>query len=156
MTNEMYHYTEGGLDNVYLANGYELVETPGGRVVRIKDIDGLHEAIGRMLICDKKNLSGKEIRFLRHEMLMSQSALAKLLEVGEQTIHRWEKGKAEIPKPAEALIRFLYGEHIKDKGVSGIRRSLERLADLEDALDQNRISLRQSNKGWRPATQLAA
>jgi putative transcriptional regulator len=135
MTDQMYHYTESGLDHVYLANGYEFVEAPGGRAVRISDIDGLHEAIGRTLITDKKNLSGKEIRFLRHEMLMSQAKLAKLLEVGEQTVHRWEKGKAEIPKPAEALIRLLYRDHIKDKGVSSIRRCLERLADLEDALD---------------------
>ena len=150
MTDQMYHYTESGLDNVYLANGYEFVEAPGGRAVRISDIDGLHEAIGRTLISDKKNLSGKEIRFLRHEMLMSQAKLAKLIEVGEQTVHRWEKGKAEIPKPAEALIRLLYREHIKDKGVSSIRRCLEHLADLEDALDG--ISLRQSNKGWQSTT----
>ncbi len=152
MTEQIYHYTESGLDNVYLANGYEFVEAPGGRTVKITDIDGLHEAIGRTLITDKKNLSGREIKFLRHEMLMSQAVLAKLLEVGEQTIHRWEKGKSEVPKPAEALIRLLYREHIKDKSVSGIRRNLQRIADLENALDRNRISLRQSNKGWQPAT----
>jgi putative transcriptional regulator len=152
MTEQMYHYTEGGLDNIYLANGYEFAEAPGGRTVRIGDIDGLHEAIGRILISDKKNLSGKEIRFLRHEMLMSQATLAKLLEVGEQTIHRWEKGKAEIPKPAEALIRLLYREHIGGKGGPGIRRCLEKLADLEDAIDRNRVSLRQSNRGWQPST----
>jgi DNA-binding transcriptional regulator YiaG len=156
MTNEMYHYTEGGLDKVYLADGYEFVETPAGMTVRIKDIDGLHEAIGRTLACEKKNLSGKEIKFLRHEMLMSQAVLAKLLEVGEQTVHRWEKGKAEIPKPAETLVRFLYGEHIKDRGVLGIRRRLERLADLEDVLDQNRINLQQSNRGWCPTYRAAA
>jgi hypothetical protein len=73
-----------------------------------------------------------------------------LIEVSEQTVHRWEKGKAEIPKPAEALIRLLYREHIKEKGVSSIRRCLERLVDLEDVLD--RISLRQSNKRWQSAT----
>src|SRR5579884_196603 len=130
MTDQMYHYTESGLDNIYLANGYEFVEAPTGRTVRITDIDGLHEAIGKALITGKKNLSGKEIRFLRHEMMMSQAFLAKLLEVGEQTVHRWEKGKGEVPKPAEALIRLLYREHIKDKSVSGIRNHLQRLADL--------------------------
>jgi putative transcriptional regulator len=148
MADQTYHYTESGLDNVYLANGYEFVEAPGGRTLRITDIDGLHEAIGRTLTIDKKSLSGREIRFLRNEMLMSQAMLAKLLEVAEQTIFRWEKGKAEIPKPAEALIRLLYREHIRDK--AGIRRSLERLADLEDSLD--RISLRRTDRGWHPAT----
>jgi transcriptional regulator with XRE-family HTH domain len=84
-------------------------------------------------------------------MLMSQAVLAKLLEVAEQTVLRWEKGKADIPKPAETLIRLLYREHIKDKGASQIRRKLERLADLEDAIDGLRINLRESNKVWRRA-----
>jgi DNA-binding transcriptional regulator YiaG len=149
VSDQTYHYTESGLDNVYLANGYEFAEAPGGRTLRIADIDGLHEAIGRTLITDKKNLSGRELRFLRLEMLMSQAVLARLLAVSEQTILRWEKGKTEIPKPAESLVRFLYREHIKKKG--GVRRSLDRLAALDDALAENRISLRQTNRGWQAA-----
>jgi len=157
MTTEVYHYTESGLDNVYLASGFEFVDGPGGRCLKIKDIDGLHEAIGRLLITEKKNLSGREIRFLRQEMLMSQATLAKLLEVAEQTVLRWEKGKVDIPKPAESLIRLLYREHIKEKGTGSIRSKLERLADLEDKIDGHFLRLRQSNKGWLPEiTQEAA
>jgi len=150
MTAEVYHYTESGLDNVYLASGFQFVDGPGGRRVKIKDIDGLHETIGRLLITEKKNLSGKEIRFLRQEMLMSQATLAKLLEVAEQTVLRWEKGKVDIPKPAESLIRLLYREHIKEKGAEKIRSKLERLADLEDKAGGYSLRLRQSNKGWQP------
>ena len=128
----------------------EFVDGPGGRRVKIKDIDGLHEAIGRQLITEKKNLSGKEIRFLRQEMLMSQATLAKLFEVAEQTVLRWEKGKADIPKPAETLVRLLYREHIKDKGAGGVRSKLERLADLEDRADGYSLRFRQSSKGWLP------
>jgi putative transcriptional regulator len=156
MTAETYHYTECGLDNVYLADGYAYVEGAGGRYVKITDIDGLHEAIGRFLIANKKNLSGKEIRFLRQEMLMSQATLAKLLEVAEQTVLRWEKAKADIPKPAETLIRLLYREHVKDKGSGSIRSKLEQLADLEDQIDGCRVALRQSNRGWQPAVTRAA
>jgi putative transcriptional regulator len=146
-----YHYTECGLDNVYLANGFELIDRPTGREVKIANIDGLHEVIGRSLITTKKNLSGKEIRFLRHEMIMSQALLAKLLEVSEQTVLRWEKGKAEIPKSAEMLIRLLYHEHINDKGSASIRAKLERLADLEDVIDGYRLSWRPANKKWQRA-----
>lgn len=146
-----YRYTECGLDNIYLANGFTFVDRPAGRELRITNIEGLHEAIGKMLITNKKDLSGKEIRFLRKEMLMSQPVLAKLLGVAEQTVLRWEKGKAEIPKPAETLIRLLYREYIKDraKGASGIQSKLKDLADLEDAIDGYRINLRQSNRGWQ-------
>ena len=156
MTTEAYHYTESGLDNVYLTSGFTFVDGPGGRYIKIKDIDGLHETIGRLLIAEKKNLSGKEIRFLRQEMLMSQATLAKLLEVAEQTVLRWEKGKVGIPKPAETLIRLLYREHIKEKGDGGIRSKLERLADLEDKIDGHLLHLRQSNKGWLPDITQAA
>ena len=45
---EMYHYTESGLDNVYLVNGFEFIPSPSGKSVVIQDIDGLHNAIGRI------------------------------------------------------------------------------------------------------------
>ena len=83
-------------------------------------------------------------------MLMSQAALAKLLEVSEQTVLRWEKGKGDIPKPAEALIRLVYREYVKEKGAELIRSKLEQLADLEDRADGYTLRLRQSNKGWLP------
>ena len=71
-------------------------------------------------------------------MLMSQVTLAKLLEVSEQAINRWENGKTGVPKPAEALIRLLYCGHIKTDGPGGesdIRKRLKRIADLEDEID---------------------
>lgn len=150
---EGYHYTESGLDNVYLVNGFRYVDSPAGRLVAIADIDGLHAAIGRMLIERKESLSGKEIRFLRHELLMSQATLAKLLQVSEQAIHRWERGKSEIPKPAETLIRLLYREHLSDESKLGIKERLERIADLEHALDGDRICFEQGKNGhdWKLA-----
>ena len=42
---ERYHYTECGLDYVYLVNGYTWHQTPYGRGVSIEDADGLHDAI---------------------------------------------------------------------------------------------------------------
>lgn len=146
-----YHYTESGLDNVWLLDGFAFVDGSQGRQVTIEDLDGLHEAIGRLLIEKKKNLTGREIRFLRHEMLMSQTTLAKLLEVSEQAIARWEKGKTQIPKPAEALIRLLYREHIKKDGRGNIRSILERIADLEDVLDGTIALQKRSKKEWRLA-----
>jgi len=132
-----YHYTESGLDNVYLVNGYDIID---GHQLVIEDTYGLHKAIGRILINSKKNLIGREIRFLRHEMLMSQVTLAKLLDVSEQAINRWENGKTSVPKPAEALIRLLYREHIHSNDdpddKSTIRSRLKKIADLEDEIDQ--------------------
>jgi len=45
MKNKMLHYTDGGLKNVWLQNGFEIRKTPYGKGVAIHDIDGLTKAI---------------------------------------------------------------------------------------------------------------
>ncbi len=132
MHDKKYHYVECGLDDVYLVNGFERTKSARGTSIAIRDIDALHRAIGESLCLKKKDLTGKEFRFLRREMLMSQSTLAHLLDVGEQTVHRWETGKASIPKAAEALLRLMY----RDEPNSRVRDQLNRIADLEDVIDR--------------------
>ena len=46
----MYHYTDGGLRNIWLANGYEQIETPYGMAITIQDLPGLSRAICKALI----------------------------------------------------------------------------------------------------------
>lgn len=149
-----YHYTECGLDYVYLSGGVDLVDGPRGKQIVIREIEGLHEAIGHYLVNEKRNLSGKELRFLRHEMVMSQATLATLLDVAEQTVHRWEAGKSEVPKPAEALIRLLYNEQLGNN--ENVKESLKRIAALEDQLDQKRLTLVEGVSGWMPERRKAA
>jgi len=149
---KLYHYTECGLDNVYLAGGVDFVDGPQGKQVIIRQIDGLHDAIGRLIVNGKRNLSGKELRFLRHEMLMSQATLAALLDVAEQTVHRWEAGKSDVPKPAEALIRLLFNEHLGEDGT--VKSALRRIAALEDQID--RLTLIDGVNGWEPEVKLVA
>jgi DNA-binding transcriptional regulator YiaG len=130
-----YHYTECGLDYVYLIGGYSIIHTEkDGDCVTIVNPEALNKAIGKFLITRRKVLSGTELRFLRHEMDMSQPTLAHLLRVTEQTVQKWEAGKrAQVPAPADALIRLLYSECMGER--AGIRRRLKRIADLEDQID---------------------
>lgn len=46
MNEQRLHYTACGLDNIYLLDGFHIVEGRRGRVVRIEDQQGLHKAIG--------------------------------------------------------------------------------------------------------------
>ena len=96
------------------------------------------------MVNKKRDLNGSDLRFLRHEMLMSQVVLAGLLEVSEHTIHRWESGKTDISKPAESLVRLLYREHIGRN--NEIHEVLKRLADLEDEIDGLRLA--ETDGGW--------
>ena len=41
----MHHYTDGGLRNVWLANGYEIKKTPHGEGVAFHNLDGLTRSI---------------------------------------------------------------------------------------------------------------
>ena len=67
------------------------------------------------IVADRKKLSGREFRFLRTELLMSQATLARMLGVTELTVARWEKGHAKLPQMADATLRMLYLEHIGGK-----------------------------------------
>lgn len=148
--NNSYHYTECGLSNIFLANGYKFIETPRGKSISIHDMDGLHRAIGLLLVSSKKDLSGEEVRFLRHELLMSQSTLGRLLGVSEQAIRRWENGKINIPKPSESLLRLLYRELIHNHQ-GQISKILKEIADLEEAINDDGLLFKATTKGWQPS-----
>jgi putative transcriptional regulator len=141
-----YHYTDSGLRNIWLASGFEVVETNYGKGVAIHDIEGLHRAIGETL-AKKAWLTGAEVRFLRKEMDMSQRALGELLGNTDQAIAKWEKfGK--VPKTADRMIRLIYLEHIG--GNVPIRQTIERINDT-DRHEQERMTAEESESGWRIA-----
>jgi putative transcriptional regulator len=150
MKHNFYHYRECGLNNIYLANGFKIIKTDRGEAISIHDIDGLHCAIGMRLVSSKKDLSGDELRFLRHEMLMSQNTLASLLGVNEQAVRRWENGRTTIPKPSESLIRLLYGE--KNLNQHGkISEALKKIANLEDQINSTKLFFKDTPNGWKIA-----
>jgi putative transcriptional regulator len=152
-----YHYKESGLDNIYLVNGYEWVKTPRGKALKIEDVDGLHRAIGLALINEKKSLTGREFRFLRHELNLTQQAVGMMVGVDVQTVGRWERDECEVHGSAERLIKLLYAEKISEN--PKISELLGRLAELDEALNGDaEIELRAevTSSGEWEATPIAA
>ncbi|MGH6847286.1 MAG: hypothetical protein ACREC0_07565 [Methylocella sp.] len=152
MRNGLYQYTESGLETVFLVNGYEFKDNHEGKTVTIHDVDGLHRAIGIALVCRRQRLTGKEFRYLRSELLLSQASLAKILGKRELTIGRWEKGQSEIPLSADALVRQLFAESIGEQ--CSMKKLLEGIADLEDNIDQI-MTLEKSKQKWQLMPQAA-
>lgn len=147
-----YHYKECGLDNIYLVNGVTYVETPRGASVCIHDREGLHRSIGMMLISDKQNLTGKEFRFLRHELNQTQADLASFLGVSVQSVARWEKGRTKEPidGPAQRLLRMIYKEYIG--GNPNIIKPLRELAQLDEMVFEAEEEFGfQPKVGWQMA-----
>jgi putative transcriptional regulator len=150
MATHRYHYEECGLDNVFLENGFRRVSTPRGEGVKIQDVEGLHKVIGLTLIDEKKDLTGAEFRFLRHEMGMTQQSLADLIGVDVQRVARWEKGRnRKIDGAAQSVIRLLFREFAGEDGE--IAASLRRIAELDEYLCVNDLVLEDTGEGWQPA-----
>jgi len=144
-----YRYTESGLPNVWLANGFTIRKTKYGKGVSISDVDGLHRALAQAL-ANKPRLTGTEVRFLRKEMGLSQRGLGELLGVTDQAVALWER-KGRLPKTADRLLRLIYVEH--DKGNAPIRTTIQRINDM-DSQENEKIIAEEAKGGW--TTRLAA
>ena len=129
----MYHYTEGGLTNVWLSNGFREEDTPYGKGVSIEDIEGLHRAIGMKLVKERAQLTGAEFRFLRKELGLSQAKLAHWWGYEAQSVAGWEK-RGRVPRIADRFIRAFYLEKVS--GNPSVLEIVERLAlaDLADRM----------------------
>ncbi|MDP3878033.1 MAG: helix-turn-helix domain-containing protein [Methylobacter sp.] len=144
----MYHYQESGLNNIWLVNGYDIINDPDyGECVSITDVSGLNKAIAHHFIFNKPSFSGAEFRFLRKELDLSQKALADLLGNDEQAIARWEK-KGKVPKWADRLLRACLIEFY-DEG-TGILELIARIKDI-DEIDQEKELFEDYATGWKRA-----
>jgi DNA-binding transcriptional regulator YiaG len=148
VASEPYHYTQCGLDDVYLLNGFIRRETPYGSGVAVEKADELHEAIGRSLCLDKARLNGKEFRFLRKLMDLTQAELSQLFGCDVQAVARWEKGRAALHGAADRLIRVLYlASRDMDVSASDLLKSVAELDESED----DRQVFEETADGWKSA-----
>ena len=146
----MYHYTDGGLRNVWLANGYEITQTPYGEGVSFHNLEGLTRSICMALTRKASPLTGAEFRYIRSAgMLLSQPALGKLMGIDGQSVARWEK-TSKVPLWADKLARLLYAAQVN--GDEPIAKAVERIKTVERLIKQ-KIVVRESRGQWRPSLQ---
>ena len=149
----MIKFDDGGLRNVWLANGYETSKTPYGEATAIHDLDGLIHSICAALVRKGGRLTGAEFRYLRQHLRLSQASLGKLLGVSEQSVALWEK-RSRIPVLADKHLRLLWTE--QHEGNETIARVMQRVNDVERLIHQ-RIVLRTSpRKGWQAKAEAEA
>ena len=108
-----YHYTESGLDNVFILADIPLEKYEDGeKYIIIPAVGLLHQFITQAVINATGILNGKEIRFLRTEMEKTQAELAEILHCDSQTIARWEKDEHAISPAHDLIIRQLVAEEL--------------------------------------------
>jgi DNA-binding transcriptional regulator YiaG len=140
-------YTECGLDDVYLHSGYDRVKTPYGEGIAVKCADELHKAIAWYLVTERKVLKGKEIRFLRKQMELTQAELGRRMRLSDQQVARWEKGESELSGPADTLLRLWYVKHLGAK-IDPLALVEELMA--HDAPIKERAEFEKTAEGWKP------
>ncbi|MBF0324242.1 MAG: helix-turn-helix domain-containing protein [Alphaproteobacteria bacterium] len=108
-----YRYTESGLETVFIHGIKLTIDEDGDEVVTIPNVNGLHKAIALAIIGRPGLMTGKELRFLRTEMGMTQAELATCIHKEPQSVGRWERGEVGgIDPNAETLIRLLAREKL--------------------------------------------
>jgi len=142
----MHRYTECGLPNVRLSNGYTVHKTAQGKGVAIENVAGLHVVIGKTL-ATKSRLTGAELRFLRKEMDWSQRALAAFVGTSEQNVSLWER-HGKVPAAAARLVQLVYMEHV-DGNVS-IRSAVEKVAEIDRRIAES-MMFEQRGQRWMKA-----
>jgi len=141
----MYHYTACGLDNVWLTNGYVERDTAYGQSVSITKARELHQLLACDLAKKKGTLTGKELRFLRVQMGLSQEGFAKLHGVTEQAVSNWER-TGRLPIANDRLTRMYYIGHVdKDTPVA---KAIDRLKTIESLVHQRIVATTSKTKGW--------
>lgn len=131
------HYTACGLDNVWLANGFSVKETKYGRGVAIRDAEGLHKLLATHLVDKQGLLSGKEFRFLRVYLGLTQQALGKLMgNASENAVSLWER-KDAVPALNDHWLRM----HViaKLKGNTRVIDAIERLQTVDRLIHQRYV-----------------
>lgn len=130
MTDE-YHYTDCGLDYVYLQNGYTVHTTRHGDGVSIKDARALHERIALDILDRHSPLQGQDVRFLRGMLHLSQEGLARVLRQQRGSVARWEAepGK-DLPGAADSALRMFYA--LKAGGHDTATKVVALLQEIDD------------------------
>jgi DNA-binding transcriptional regulator YiaG len=119
-----YHYTECGLQNVFIDGLVFHVDDAGDEIITIPAINELHLRISQGIVSHKHGMTGEELRFLRTEMGYTQSELAAVVHHDKQSIGRWERGEYDIDSAAEAIIRKLAMEKLN----LGLQLGIEELS----------------------------
>lgn len=154
LANAPLHYTQCGLDDIYLLNGFEHGAYKGKPWVSVTDMDGLYRAIGLNLVHARKSLSPKEWRFLRKQLGMTQAELGAELDLSSQQVARYEKGESEVSGPAELVLRilFLLSAHEGRAHEAVLRGLLDRMRKLRAGNGVPTRSLYEATRaGWRVA-----
>lgn len=147
-----FHFTDSGLENVYLV-GIKYFTSPDGRIVaEIPALKQLMRVIARDLILSKSDLTGSEIRFLRKRLGQKATEYSKLLGLEPETLSRIENGKQSISSATQKLARLSYTILSEEPGLlDHVRVILQSMLDELPPVKEKLVLEILGNNEWREA-----
>lgn len=107
--------TFNGLGFPVVLHNVHTVETSHGKALDI-DYNALQSLAFEALIRKPARLSGAEVRFIRHHMLMSQTVFADFLGVERSAVAKWEAkdlAATGMAQPTELVLRIQMVRHLR-------------------------------------------
>lgn len=102
-----YQYVESGLTNVHLRRVAVFTCRCGEEVLDLPRVERLHSLIVQKLMSKPSVLSGSELRFIRKFIGVKAVDVARMLNVSQTTVSRWETGAEPIGKESDKLFRIV-------------------------------------------------
>ncbi len=104
-----YNYPIGELQVFLIGIPQYTCNECGEEFTTIPSPEALHRTIGLDICKNKKGLLlAEEIIFLRKELSLNATGLAKVLGVNPSTLSRWENGKKPIGESNDRMLRMSY------------------------------------------------
>jgi DNA-binding transcriptional regulator YiaG len=103
-----FHFTDSGLDNVYLVGIRYFESEDGTYVAEIPAAKQLMRLIARDIVFSKSALAGQEIRFLRKRLGKKGTEYAQMLRIDVATLSRLENDKQAPSDQIDSLARLMY------------------------------------------------
>ena len=103
---EPLHYTACGLDNVYLCSGFIQEEFDGEIYTSVKSMDALYMMIAFRLSVVRRRLTGKELRFLRKYLDLTQKEMADRFDIHRKTINAYECERERVAWGTQTILQL--------------------------------------------------
>jgi putative transcriptional regulator len=147
---KLFHYTQCGLDDVWLANGYHIETTEYGSGYVVENAIELHGVIARGIVDNPSPLRGQDARFLRTMLDLSQGDFGKLLGVDRTTVIRWEAANRKpLARITDIAIRETYASHSGGGLIADVIKELQQADDMKHGVVYRRSVYETRNRGWR-------
>jgi DNA-binding transcriptional regulator YiaG len=124
---EPFHFTDSGLDNVFLIGIKYFKHEDGTVSAEIPAAKQLMRLIARDLLFSEGTLTGDEIRFLRKRLSMKAMDFARLVALDAAAFSRVENSKNKVSEQVNKLTRMSYLLLCKDPE---LKEDAERLMEL--------------------------